>query len=153
MSGFKRKQKYVDSSVQGALLRRILFHWVVFFFVNAFAIIMLQALLGDPALTIMERIKLQTSEFMFLGMIMASLFPAFMLDTIRFSNRFVGPISRLRRYMRELATGSTEHCSFRNNDFWSGMALEFNTVADLVAKQQAEIEDLKNQLKKTEVAS
>ena len=146
MSVKQRKQYYIDSNVQGALLRRICIHWALFFFVAALAIIGLQALLGDPQKSISERIEFETSEFMFMGIVMISLFPAFMLDTIRFSNRFVGPIARLRRLLRDLKTGKTAHCSFRDNDFWSEMALEFNEVADLVAAQQAEITELKNKM-------
>jgi signal transduction histidine kinase len=146
MSVKQRKQNYIDSHVQGALLRRICIHWVLFFFVTALAIISLQALLGDPEKSISDRVQFETGEFMFMGIVMISLFPAFMLDTIRFSNRFVGPIARLRRFMRDLKTGKTEHCSFRDNDFWNEMALEFNQVADLVGRQQAEIADLKNKL-------
>ncbi len=139
MSRTNRKQNYVDSHVQGALLRRICSHWLVFFFVSAFAIILLQTLLGDPSKTIAQRLRLETGEFMFMAIVMISLFPAFMLDTIRFSNRFVGPIGRVRRYLRQLRNGQTDHCSFRDDDFWSELAEEFNEVADLVESQKKEI--------------
>ena len=146
MSRTKRKQNFIDTHVQGALLKRICGHWLVFFFVAAFAIILLQTLLGDPAMTLSDRLWLETGEFMFMGIVMISLFPAFMLDTIRFSNRFVGPIARLRRHLRQLKDGDTGHCTFRDSDFWSGMANEFNAVADLVDSQNLEIERLKDQL-------
>ncbi len=151
MSLKQRKQNYIDSHVQGALLRRICVHWGLFFFVTALAIISLQALLGDPEKSISERVQFETGEFLFMGIVMLSLFPAFMLDTIRFSNRFVGPIARLRRVLRDLKNGKTDHCSFRDNDFWNEMADEFNQVADLVASQQAEIAELKNKLTQTGV--
>ena len=144
---FKRKQNFVDSSVQGALLRRIFFHWCTFFFVALIAIVLMQTLLGDPAKTVADRLKFELGEFIFIGMILLALFPAFMLDTIRFSNRFVGPIVRLRRHIRELGSQkNTEHCTFRENDFWSEFAVEYNCVADLVKSQQEEIADLKRQL-------
>jgi hypothetical protein len=146
MSRTKRKQNFIDTHVQGALLKRICGHWLVFFFVSAFAIILLQTLLGDPSKTLPDRLWLETGEFMFMGIVMISLFPAFMLDTIRFSNRFVGPIARLRRHLRQLKEGDTGHCTFRDNDFWAEMANEFNSVADLVEFQNQEIERLKNQL-------
>lgn len=141
-----RKQHYVDSHVQGALLRRICLHWLTFFFVSAVAVILLQTLLGDPSKTLVERLKFETGEFMFIAIVMISLFPAFMLDTIRFSNRFVGPIGRLRRHLRQLKDGNVEHCAFRNDDFWSEMAKEFNDVADLVESQKQEIARLQAQV-------
>ena len=70
-------------------------------------------------------------EFIFIGLVLLALLPAFMLDTIRFSNRFVGPILRLRRHLRELGNDmNTEPCAFRDNDFWRGMANDFNTLID-----------------------
>lgn len=149
----QRKQNYIDTHVQGALLKRICGHWLVFFFVSAFAIILLQTLLGDPSKTLGDRLRLETGEFMFMAIVMISLFPAFMLDTIRFSNRFVGPIARVRRYLRQLKNGETDHCSFRDNDFWSELAEEFNSVADLVESQKQEITRLKSELSKNGVRS
>jgi len=150
----KRKQKYVDTHVQGALLRRILMHWVVFFFVAVMTLALMVGLVGDPSMTMMDRITSQTGQFMLLGMVMLALLPVFMLDTTRFSNRFVGPIGRLRRQLRELGTDhTTEPCVFRDNDFWAGMAEEFNTVADLVKSQQQEIERLKGQLSQSGITA
>lgn len=150
MIRLKRRTNYIDSSVQGALLRRIFTHWIVFFFVTTLSVVLLQTLLGDPSKSLMQRLRLEMGEFIFIGMILLALLPAFMLDTIRFSNRFVGPIVRLRRHMAELAEEQhTEPCSFRDNDFWVGMANEFNKVAQLVADQQAEIESLRQELGQT----
>lgn len=150
----KRKQKYVDTHVQGALLRRILVHWVVFFVVAVMTLAVMVALVGDPALTMLDRIQSQFGQFMLLGLVMLALLPVFMLDTTRFSNRFVGPIGRLRRHLRELGTDhNTEPCSFRDSDFWAGMADEYNTVAELVKNQQQEIERLKGQLAQSGVTT
>ena len=149
MSRSQRKQNYIDTHVQGALLRRICAHWLVFFFVSAFAIILLQTLLGDPSKTLADRLRLETGEFMFMANVMLAVFPAFLLDTIRFSNRFVGPIARVRRYLRQLRTGETAHCSFRDHDFWSELAEEFNAVADLVESQKQEIARLQTMLEDT----
>lgn len=142
----QRKKNYIDSHVQGSLLRRICFHWIIFFVVTAASIILLQTLLGDPSKSLVERLKLEAAEFAFMGVVMLSLFPAFMLDTIRFSNRFVGPIARVRRHLRQLSTGDTSKCSFRDNDFWADLAEDFNQAAELVEKQKMEIEELKGQL-------
>ena len=150
----KRKQKYVDTNVQGALLRRILFHWVAFFFVTALTVILMKSLIGDMNLTFMENVKNSVGEFSLIGVILLCLFPVFMLDTVRFSNRFVGPIGRLRRHLQELGTErSTQKCAFRDNDFWSEMAGEFNRVVDLVEEQDAEIARLKSQLNSSVVTS
>ncbi len=150
----KRKQKYVDTHVQGALLRRILMHWIVFFLVAVMTLALMVALVGDPSMVMLDRIKSQTGQFMLLGLVMVALLPVFMLDTTRFSNRFVGPIGRLRRHLRELGNDqNTEACSFRDSDFWSGMAEEFNAVASLVESQKEEIERLRGQLSQSGITS
>jgi len=144
-----RKQNFVDSTVQGALLRRIVLHWFLYFIVAALAIVTLQAMLSGPdGEPLMARVMQEISEFSLVGLILVCIFPAFLLDTIRFSNRFVGPVGRLRKYLRQLGQdGNTDRLSFRGGDFWAEMAEEYNVVAQTVEDQQAEIERLKTALK------
>ncbi len=144
MSKHKRKKNYVDNKVQGALLRRIFSHWLLFFGVAGGAVIMLQTLLGDSNVPVMDRLKEQVGEFTLFAIVMAALFPGFMLDTVRFSNRFVGPVGRLRRHLQQLSLGDTSECSFRGDDFWIEAAEEFNDVAKLVRQQQDEIAHLRS---------
>lgn len=160
MARVQRKQNFVDKHVQGALLRRIFFHWVIFFFVTSMSVVMMQAMLGDPTQPLAARLKHEMGEFVFMAVVLLALFPAFMLDTIRFSNRFVGPIARLRRHLRQLGQGNTERCKFRDTDYWAEMAGEFNETAQLVdsqreqiATQEAEIERLKAALSTAGVTS
>ncbi len=124
-----RRQKYIDSHVQGALCKRIFMHWCVFFVVSMLAIGGIQVLLGNPGESLVQRISEQFGQLFFFALVLASLLPAFMLDTVRFSNRFVGPFARLRRGMRELAEfDKSEKIHFRDNDFWSAAAAEFNQL-------------------------
>ena len=143
MSKHKRKKNFVDNKVQGALLRRIFSHWLLFFAVAGGSVLLLQTLLGDSNVPVMDRLKEQIGEFTLFAIVMAALFPGFMLDTVRFSNRFVGPVGRLRRHLQQLSRGDTSECSFRGDDFWVEAAAEFNAVADLVKSQQEEIERLR----------
>ena len=148
MNRLKRRATYVDSSVQGGLLRKIFAHWIVFFIATTLSVILLQTLLGDPSKTVTQRLQLEMGEFFFIGVVLLALLPAFMLDTVRFSNRFVGPIVRLRRHLREIVTeDKTGHCKFRDDDFWIEMSKEYNGVADLINSQREEIAQLKEQLK------
>ncbi|MEM9410183.1 MAG: hypothetical protein AAGA30_03665 [Planctomycetota bacterium] len=147
MSDFKRKQNFIDQNVQGGLIRRIFFHWVMFFGVTAFAVLSLKTLLGEPSLSFSQRFTNELSEFTYLGVVFAAIFPAFMLDTIRFSNRFVGPITRLRQRLNELAdNGETNDVEFRENDFWQEIAAEFNAVNELIRSQKKTIENLQIEL-------
>lgn len=142
----QRKQNYIDSHVQGALVKRVICHWLMFFGVLAIATIGLHTLTGDPAIPMHLRLQAQIGDFFFLAVLMLAILPAFILDTVRFSNRFVGPISRLRKGLRELNDLDPKPLAFRNNDFWVGIANEFNRVAKLVVSQQHEIKALRSKL-------
>jgi hypothetical protein len=64
------------------------------------------------------------------------LLPLVVIDIIRVSNRFTGPLLRLRRSMRGLASGErVEPLYFREGDFWKDFADEFNEV---IARVQSE---------------
>lgn len=153
MSQQKRKQNYVDSHVQGSLLRRIIMHWLSFFLVCSLTIVLVQTLIGDPHTPLMDRLSTQFGEFKFFAIVMAALLPAFMLDTIRFSNRFVGPIGRLRRHLRELGDGTSSKCEFRGSDFWRDMANEFNVVVERIDDQDKRIAELEQQLAESQSGS
>jgi len=60
------------------------------------------------------------------------------VDVVRLSNRFTGPLLRLRRSMRALARGEqVEPIRFRDNDFWHDFAEEFNALAARFRHQAA----------------
>ncbi|MEM7785417.1 MAG: hypothetical protein AAF623_18875 [Planctomycetota bacterium] len=148
-----RKKNFIDSQVQGSLLQRIFLHWLCFFGVLAMTMVTMQTLLGDPEISLYERFQQGSKDLMFMTVVMLCLLPAFMLDTIRFSNRFVGPITRLRRLLRQIPEHNYERCKFRGGDFWVELADEYNSVAELVERQQTEIEDLKKVLAKVQTSN
>ena len=84
MSDLNRKQNFVDKTVQGGLVRRIFLHWLVFFVVTAMAVLSMKTLLGEPSLSLSERLTHEVKEFAYLGVVFIAIFPAFMLDTVRF---------------------------------------------------------------------
>ncbi len=143
MKSFQRKRNLVDQNVQGGLVRRMLFHWLVFLAATALTFVVLRAMLGDPRLSIGERLESHVGDFVLLAALLVSLLPAFMLDMIRFSNRFVGPLVRMRSHVRNMADGSEgERICFRKQDFWRDFADDFNALVELVNRQRARIVEL-----------
>jgi signal transduction histidine kinase len=62
-------------------------------------------------------------------LVMLFLMPVFVIDTIKLSHRFTGPIFALRRAMREVIQGQPpRQVHFRSNDFWRELAEEYNAV-------------------------
>ncbi|MBX3418613.1 MAG: hypothetical protein KF851_13495 [Pirellulaceae bacterium] len=139
MNKLERKTNFVDSNVQGSLILRICLHWLGFLILTGSCFIFLQALLADPQIPFWERMQKTTTEFALLGVLMLAILPAFMLDSVRFSNRFVGPIFRLRRALRELKEhGHCETIKFRDHDFWQEIAEDFNAVANQVMERNSQ---------------
>lgn len=73
--------------------------------------------------------------------------PLVLLDLMRVTNRFVGPLFRLRRDMRKLANGeAVAAVSFRKHDFWRETAEEFNAVIQRVRQLERELAAAQQQL-------
>ena len=53
--------------------------------------------------------------------------PIFVWDTVKLTNRVVGPICRLKSTIRRIASdGEPRTVSFRDRDFWKELADDFN---------------------------
>jgi hypothetical protein len=64
------------------------------------------------------------------------LLPLVIWDYVRLTNRFAGPVLRLRRCMRKATAGeNVQPITFRQNDFWAEFAQEFNALLAKVRKQ------------------
>jgi hypothetical protein len=125
---YVRKHYFVDTKTQGALVFRIVLYWAVLMFDIA-ATFLFWRLVTSPIHDFNP--YWDTTWFEFGPALLTSLLllPAAIVDIIRFTNRFVGPILRLRRSMRALARGEhVEPIKFRRGDFWQEFADEFNAV-------------------------
>ncbi len=124
-----RTQLFVDPEVQGALVARAIIYWVVCTLSIALLLLCWRVLTGPVRpLTF----HLENMWYFYGPALIASLIvlPVAITDMIRLSNRFAGPLTRLRHGMRTLARGqSVPPITFRKNDFWYEFAEEFNAVA------------------------
>jgi hypothetical protein len=114
--------------VQGALVGRAILDWVVCLIMIALMLLCWRIVTG-PARPFYTHFD--DMWFFYGPPAVASflLLPLVIVDIIRLSNRFSGPMLRLRRSMRALARG--EHVTpieFRESDFWHDFAEEFNQV-------------------------
>lgn len=152
MSRPQRRQKFIDSQVQGALARRIIFHWLVFVSVAAVAALLLQVLSDpfQPAGQHVENLWYTHGPFL---IVMVFLLPVFVVDTIKISHRFAGPIFSLRRTMREVAEGQPPRLlKFREGDFWHELASDYNAmIARLAPNAETESDESKATTDKTPV--
>ena len=147
----RRKHSFVDPTVQGGLVLRIAIYWVVFMIDVALALASWW-LLASPA-PISTPICEMWCVYAPVLVVSLLLLPLGILDTIRFSNRFVGPLVRLRRSMRQLACGN--HVTPLHSaapKFWQDLADDFNAVLERVQGPQA-AEDRESAAEKEELAA
>jgi hypothetical protein len=135
-----RKHLFVDPKVQGALVARVVLYWVVCLITITLMLLCWRIITGPAR---MFYTHFNDMWFFYGPALIASflLLPLVMVDVIRFSNRFAGPLLRLRRCMRELARGEhVEPIEFRDDDFWQDIAQEFNGVIERVQGEQSAAE-------------
>ena len=128
-----RKRLFVDPGVQGALIARVVMYWVFCMIGICFIRATLSAALRAT------NVDVGPWTVPLLPELLATLFfvPIVVHDILKTSNRFVGPVFRIRRCMRELAQGKeVAPLHFRDGDLWQDVATDFNGV--LARVQRAE---------------
>jgi hypothetical protein len=69
----------------------------------------------------------------------AVLLPIILLDVLRLSHRWVGPIFRLRASLKAMARGeAVEPVRFRDGDFWQDLAVDLNAVSAEFERHKAD---------------
>lgn len=134
----RRRQYYVDSDVQAALLRHLALGWIAVFGVIASVLLAMESYRGNFALGFYECLAAMWYHNAALVVALCILAPMMVFDSIRISHRFVGPMVSLRRALRRLGEGDhVDPIQFRKNDFWKDIAESFNLVIARVDRLEA----------------
>ena len=130
MAKCRRNRIFLDREVQGALMLRVASYWAFCLLSICLLVICWSVFTGPPrrfsdlALDAYQRYAPALAASLIL-------LPLVMIDVVRMSSRFVGPVVRLRSGLRELADqGTARRILFRDNDYWREMADDFNSAAD-----------------------
>lgn len=129
-----RRQFFVDPKVQGTLLARGASYWLLTCLTVFLGLLVWQTVNG-PARIFYKQLDAIWFRYAPVFVLLALLLPIFAYDVLRVSNRFVGPMVRMRRAMKKLARGEqVAPVVFRDNDFWQDFATDFN---EFIATMQA----------------
>jgi hypothetical protein len=138
-----RKKYFIDSRVQGVLVSRVIMYWFLFMF-GMFTLLagfplVISFFVKSPGAPSAGQLILQTWRSFWPAIFASALMlPILILDIIRVSHRFAGPMVRLRTALRDVAAGkSIEPIVFRYGDFWCEIAEEFNQATARIRELQA----------------
>ena len=140
MTKTRRHSLLADSRVQGLLLVRVTFYW----FYCLLSIVLMTTIwhltrggmLGSGALFD----KLYNES---LPIVIATLMtlPLVIMDCMRFSNRFAGPVVRVKNALLALNRGEkVERFSLRKGDHWVELAEELNQLVAKLEKADSLVE-------------
>ena len=148
---YERSRLLVDPRVQWTIAARLLIHWASFF-ACVFAISTMVRLMFLPGNAgFVDSLLDSLSTQMPILIVMLMLLPVFLRDSLKLSNRFAGPMHRLRTTLRSMAQKQpVGPIKFRDGDFWMEAATDFNIVLQQVDQLKAENESLKSKLAESE---
>ncbi len=127
-----RLHLFVDPTIQVALVRRVVCYWMVCLVaVNLLHLCWhMVSMPGQSLSDLLDSLWFDGARACEISLI---LLPLVAFDLLRLTNRFVGPLMRLRQSMRRLARGEhVEPIEFRGNDFLQELANEFNAMLSRV---------------------
>lgn len=125
-----RRYWFVDSKVQGVLAGRVVVYWLMCLLTVGLMIFCWRSV-TDPIDQFYAHFREVWLYYGPAAIASLLLMPLVGWDVIRLSNRFAGPIVRMRRAMRALARGDqVKPIVFREGDFWQDFAADFNAVVE-----------------------
>ncbi|WP_145171420.1 hypothetical protein [Rubripirellula lacrimiformis] len=147
---YVRSKILVDPKVQWTIVGRLVAHWCMFLVCLIAICTMVRVMFtgGDVSMgtTVVESLKTQ----MPMAIVMLMLLPVFMRDSMKLSNRFAGPMFRLRTALRSVAQDQpTGPINFRAGDFWQEAAVDFNVMLQKLEDLKTENESLKSQIRES----
>ena len=132
----KRKKQLVHRDIQLALVKRLLFQWIVFVVVTGVVTLAIQYLI-DPLQAsdvLAQRVKLTVGSMLLVSVCLA---PLFIRDSIKLSHRVVGPIVRLRSSFKQVAPNiENERINLREHDFFKEVAADYNDMLSRIERHE-----------------
>jgi hypothetical protein len=138
MAQYKRKKLLVNPKLQSMLLLRVVGYWLAYMVAIEFLTLTWRISTGPEQPTFAAYFTSYDWSAAGLRLLLASLLLVPIIwDMLHFSNRFAGPIFRMRRTLREVAQGEiVEEVRLRRGDFLHGFADDLNAALRHVEAQQ-----------------
>lgn len=143
----QRNRFLSDPMLQWALIRRVMMHWSLTVLALLAIGVLVQLVYAPNEQTFMQAMRHSFGQQTPLLCVMFMLVPVYLRDIVKFSHRFAGPMSRLRKILNELAAGRRGmSLKFRPGDFWQGTATDFNRFYEKHVELLDRVEELESEL-------
>jgi hypothetical protein len=127
----QRRRLFIDYPVQGTLLIRAVFFWMVTLISQVVMVLFFAMMTSSTVADFYLRGQQLWWHLELVMLASALILPAILIDFLRLSHRWVGPIFRLRASLQALNRGeAVKPIAFRDGDFWQELAVEFNQAAE-----------------------
>lgn len=131
----KRKLLFVDSDVQGAILKKILCYWMACLLFVTLPILLTMTTV-EPNVMFYEHVGPMFKRFWPIYLTLGLLLPFVIRDALKMSNRFCGPMRRVLNELNRVNEGGDfQRVEFRGDDFWKPLADAINEFAEKKQKQ------------------
>ncbi|MEM9409606.1 MAG: hypothetical protein AAGA30_00710 [Planctomycetota bacterium] len=128
----QRRKSLIDAKTQGVILRKALFHWVVFLVCGMFFGTIVQ-ICAHPFEPISTNLTNSIKGSLPMLLTFACLCPIFAYDFLKLSNRVFGPVIRIRKTIRKLAQGKkAEKINTRKKDCHGELVRDVNRLIEIV---------------------
>lgn len=143
---YQRSRYLIDPKVQWSIAGMITFHWAVFLVCLVTISAMVQVMVAAGHHPFVNSLASAVRAHLpILGMMLLML-PIFLRDMLKMTNRFAGPMYRLRLSLSSLANQRpTSKIRFRSKDFWQEVADDFNTIMNRVEELESEVAMLRGE--------
>ena len=135
MGHYKRKRLLVDAKVQGSLVLRVAAYWMACVATIEFLSLSWQIATGPEQPTYLAYFSAQDWRPSCVRVTASALLLVpIAYDMLRLSNRFTGPVFRMRRVLQQVvANGTVEHIRLRDKDYWHDFAADLNAALSRLA--------------------
>lgn len=141
-----RQKIWIDRNVQGVLVGRIVLYWSGLLLYFGISMGCFQWLMY-PEWTLIQHLGAIFEQVWPCLPTFVLLLPLVIFDMVRLSNRFVGPVYRLRMHLGRLnANSNTYPLNFRDDDYWQQLAEPINQLQRTILGLEKEVARLRKEL-------
>ena len=136
-----RRQWFIDPSVQKDLMMRFVYYWASAMLFLTLPIAIIRSV-ASPEQSFVQHLLNAFATHWPILVSLSLMLPLAARDMLKFSNRFAGPIYRLRRELNRFSeTEEIGEVEFRQGDKWRDVADGINELVRYVHKLEQELVD------------